>query len=370
MDADMSLALFDTLEEAVVAVNDSAEIVFVNSSATRLFGYERSELLGQSLDVLLPEHHRSNHADCFAGFRESGVAARMKSERAAVRGRRIDGSEFDVEASICRSEHGGDQVFIAVLRDVTRRKAHEQELIEARKAAEEANRHKSMFLAGVSHELRTPLNAIIGFAEIIRDEALGPEAVRKYREYAGDIASSGIHLAAVINDLIDLSRAEAGMQTVDPDLIDLRDLAEQCIRSLRPLIEEKSIRCSADITETARWLRADPKAVRQMLINLLSNAIRHTPAGGSIDIVPALAPDEELVLRVRDNGAGIPDTELPWVTTPFNSGSNYVASQRVGTGLGLAITKRLLELHDGRMTIQSAVGAGTTVDLIFPMRMK
>lgn len=367
MDDSMSLALFDMLEEAVVAVNDQAQIVFVNSSATRLFGYERSDLRGQSLDVLIPELHRPTHVDCFARFRESGVAARMKSDRAAVRGRRMDGSVFDAEASICRSELAGEQVFVAVLRDVTARKAHERDLIEARNAAEKANQHKSMFMAGVSHELRTPLNAIIGFAEIIRDEAFGPEATRKYREYAGDIASSGVHLTAVINDLIDLSRAETGTFVSRPESFDLRELAVQCVRSLRPLIEQKTIRCSVEVSDAALGLRADPKAVRQMLINLLSNAIRHTSTHGSIDVVATVDANGEVILSVQDNGAGIPKAKLPWITTPFNNESSYVTSQRSGTGLGLAITKRLLDLHGGKLEIESKVNVGTKAILIFPI---
>ncbi|GHD61580.1 hypothetical protein GCM10017083_49110 [Thalassobaculum fulvum] len=491
MDTSPSHVLFDTLSEAVVAVSDRAEIVFVNRSAEKLFGYARSSLLGRPLDILIPERHRSAHSRHLADFRDSGVTARMKNDRTEVRGQRSDGTEFDGEASICRSELNGTQVFIALIRDVSerkagesllaeaereqrvildscadgilvlsaqtglvvrsneraaellghelrdmigqpldslglnsrnvgdlpstpddhadpilfeevvtrpdgtalpvevlasttrlgfgpavvccvrdisQRKAHERDLIEARNAALRANRHKSVFLAGVSHELRTPLNAIIAFAEIIRDQTYGnsPLAHTKYREYANDVAESGVHLVSVINDLIDLSRVEMGMMVLQHETVDLHDIAAQCIRTLRSLIDDKSIDCHARIGEAARWLRADPKAVRQMIINLLSNAIRHTPSGGTIEIAAAVGGDGELLVSVEDSGAGIPSSRLAWVTTPFNSSESGVAAERVGTGLGLAITRSLLELHGGTLSIRSEVDAGTCVTLAFP----
>ncbi|MBU1173779.1 MAG: HAMP domain-containing histidine kinase [Alphaproteobacteria bacterium] len=237
---------------------------------------------------------------------------------------------------------------------------------EARRQAERANIAKSSFLATMSHELRTPLNAIIGFSEVLKSELLGPHQVPQYKEYAGDIHASGLHLLNLINELLDLSRIEAGKYELNEEAISLGDIAEDCRRMLEIRAKTKSIEITARYGDGLSKLWADERAVRQVVLNLLSNAIKFTPQSGKVDLIVARSDDGGQYVSVRDNGPGIPESEIETVLTSFGQGSLAQKTAEQGAGLGLPIVQKIMELHQGRFDLFSKLRFGTEVIATFP----
>lgn len=247
------------------------------------------------------------------------------------------------------------------------RRLAEQELREAMRTAEMANRAKTKFLANMSHELRTPLNAIIGFSEIMRDELFGPMSSPRYTDYAKDINDSGAHLLNVIDDILDISKIEAGRYPLEEQDMDLAEVMRWSIEIVRPRTTEKEQTVRLSTEADLPLVHADVRAIRQIMLNLLSNAAKFTPHHGRIDIAARIAPDGELELSVSDTGIGIPADKLGEVLEPFGQVDDTSARQNGGTGLGLSITKALVELHDGTFRIDSILGQGTTATLILPV---
>jgi two-component system cell cycle sensor histidine kinase PleC len=237
---------------------------------------------------------------------------------------------------------------------------------EARRRAEDANIAKSSFLATMSHELRTPLNAILGFSEVMQQEIMGPVQNRVYREYIDNIHDSGRHLLNLINEILDLSRIEAGRFELKEEPVRLVDLAEECLRMLKLRAEAKTLTMVTDFDPEPRVLWADERAVRQMILNLLSNAVKFTPKGGAITVGVTDLEDGRQALSVRDTGPGIPPDEIAKVMEPFGQGSLAREAAEGGTGLGLPIVKSLIELHEGTFELYSELRRGTEVVIVFP----
>jgi signal transduction histidine kinase len=234
----------------------------------------------------------------------------------------------------------------------------------AKEAAETSNRLKSEFLANMSHELRTPLNAIIGFSEMIGTEVLGP-GLPRYRAYALDIHGAGHHLLSLINDILDLSKAEAGKLELHFEETDLSSLIRECTRLMRERAAEHGLRMTVDISPLPSLL-IDRLRVKQILLNLLSNAIKFTETGGSVSVTAGLGRDEGVVLCVKDTGIGMAPDTIPLAFEPFRQVDSSLARKFEGTGLGLPLVKKLSELHGGEVTIESAPGQGTSVYVSFP----
>jgi two-component system cell cycle sensor histidine kinase PleC len=235
---------------------------------------------------------------------------------------------------------------------------------EQKREAEEANRTKSEFLANMSHELRTPLNAIIGFSEIMGSGIFGPLGAEKYREYCRDICVSGNYLLDVINDILDVSKIEAGRARLDLEELELEGLLADVIRVLTWRAEKKGLALNVEVSSGIRF-KADPRALKQILINLLSNAVKFTPEGGRIAVRGRLAADG-VTIAVKDSGIGIPRHALRNLGRPFEQVESQLTKSHKGSGLGLAIAKSLTELHGGTMRIRSTVGVGTIVLVRFP----
>ncbi|MGQ0676745.1 MAG: sensor histidine kinase [Rhodospirillales bacterium] len=240
-----------------------------------------------------------------------------------------------------------------------------QRLSVEKERAEKASRAKSAFLANMSHELRTPMNAIIGFAEVIAKQMMGPVLPPRYGDYANDILRSGQHLLSLINDLLDLAKIEAGRMSLNRDVIDLRDSLLDAARVFETDAQHTGVRIEVVAAEGV-GIHADRRALRQMLLNLLSNALRFTQAGGVITVSAATA-GAELLIVVADTGRGIAPETLERLMEPFVQGAEAAVRGQQGTGLGLSITRKLIELHGGRFMIESAVGAGTRATLAFPI---
>jgi two-component system cell cycle sensor histidine kinase PleC len=237
---------------------------------------------------------------------------------------------------------------------------------EARRHAEQANIAKSQFLATMSHELRTPLNAIIGFSEVLRSELLGPHSVPQYREYAGDIHSSGQHLLNLINELLDLSRIEAGKYELNEEAVSLIDVTEDCRRMVEIRAKAKGIDVTVSYANNLPKIWGDERAIRQVVLNLLSNAVKFTPQGGKVHLVVGRSGDGGQLISVRDNGPGIPESEIETVLSSFGQGSLAQKTAEQGAGLGLPIVQKIMELHQGRFDLFSKLRFGTEVIATFP----
>jgi len=236
---------------------------------------------------------------------------------------------------------------------------------EARRRAEAASIAKSRFLAQMSHELRTPLNAILGFSEVMKSEVFGPHAVPTYKEYAGDIHNSGVHLLNLINEILDLSRIEAGRYELNEEAVDLAQIVDDCHHLLQLRAHNRGIMIHEVFEPDLPRLWADERAIRQICLNLLSNAIKFTPQGGEIWLKAGWTAAGGQYMSVRDNGPGIPDDEIPIVLASFGQGTNAIKSAEQGTGLGLPIAKNLVDLHGGTFTLKSKLRLGTEVIVTF-----
>jgi two-component system cell cycle sensor histidine kinase PleC len=244
--------------------------------------------------------------------------------------------------------------------------AREEELSRALKAETRANAAKGDFLALMSHELRTPLNAIIGFSEVLGTEMLGPLGNPRYREYSNDVHGAGLHLLALINDILDLSKAAAGKFELSCEEIAPADIVSECLRLTRGKAHEGGLRLTSELAPGLPNLLVDRLRFKQALLNLCSNAIKFTPPGGKVHVTAEQAENGSFILRVADTGIGMTPEQIPVALEPFRQVASPFARNAEGTGLGLALVKSLIECHDGRLEIESALHRGTTVRLILP----
>jgi signal transduction histidine kinase len=256
--------------------------------------------------------------------------------------------------------------FCAVLRDITQWKRAEEDLLNAKRTAERASSAKSDFLAKISHEIRTPLNAIIGFSEVMMSEQFGPIGNERYREYMKDIHASGQHLVSLINDLLDLSKIEAGKLDLVFASVNLNQLVQQCVALMQPQANQQRIIIRSSLSPTLPPVVADARSVRQIVLNLLSNSIKFTGAGGQVIVSTALTDRAEAILRVRDTGIGMTEKEILTAMEPFRQLATSTRYGSGGTGLGLPLTKALAEANRAAFSIKSAVDSGTLVEITFP----
>jgi len=366
--------LLEAAPDAIVEVSEDGGIVMVNRIAEKMFGYSRDEMLGHSVDILVPDVVRHNHYRHREKYLEQPRTRPMGSGL-ELHARRRDGTLFPVEISLSPI-HTEDAVHVtAVIRDVTERKRAEQEVrrmqqiytadLEARnREIERANRLKSEFLASMSHELRTPLHTIIGFAELLQEGNEGPlnEAQRRF---LGHIHRDSEHLLELINDVLDLSRIESGQMALKRESYPLRRSVEEAVSGIRPSAALKGIAVE-QMGNLETIVDADPLRVKEMLYNLLSNAVKFTPQGGKVWI----ETEEEsgfVHITVGDTGIGIPAEEQENIFDKFYQVGNTTSGVREGTGLGLSITKELVQMHGGWMEVNSKPGQGSQFTFTLPI---
>jgi cell cycle sensor histidine kinase DivJ len=265
----------------------------------------------------------------------------------------------------CRMDANGD--IVAVTRDISGQKAQEEKIIEARDNAERANIAKSQFLANISHELRTPLNAIIGFSEIMNQELFGKLENERHREYAMLIHQSGEHLLQLVNDLLNMSKLEAGKYNLCREEFDLGDLIRNVHKIIDPSAQEQNLTVEDDLADNLGPFCADKRACRQILLNLLANAVKFSKPGGKITI-RARRRDGGVAISISDQGIGIAPEDIKRLGRPFEQADSAYDRHYEGTGLGLSIVKGLLHLHGGAMRIESEPHKGTTVTVTFPQK--
>lgn len=263
-----------------------------------------------------------------------------------------------------RTAGGG---FVSIQSDMTETYLMQEKLEAAKKAADIASRTKSNFLANISHELRSPLNAIIGFAEVIEAHQEWPETHLRFRDYASDIRQAGKYLLELINDIIDVARLTSGETTITPTTVIVQEVITNAIRRVEERAHARGLAVTVDLPETApQTITADEHYLRQMLVNLLTNAVKFTPADGEVSIIARYNDAGEVVFSVKDTGTGIAEEYIDGVTDLFRQIDEGADRRHPGVGIGLALVKGLMELHKGRIDITSQVGHGTTVSLIFP----
>ena len=361
-------SIVDIAADAIVSVDDDQVITLFNQGAERIFGYTAAEVIGKPLDLLLPPDVRGVHREHIRQFASAGESARRMGERSEVRGRRKNGEIFPAEASISKFDLGERRVFTAVLRDITDRRAAEQErarLLDAeraaRTAAEQALRTRDEVLAVVSHDLRNPLSVIDMCAASLSDK-LPPDDAGA-RNLVLTIESSTAWMNRLIEDLLDVARMEAGRLALERHPHDLVRVISEATMMLEPLITEKSLTLREELPEYLPRATVDARRIVQVLENLVSNAVKHTGPGGEIHI-RAAAADAEVHVAVRDTGSGIPPENLPHLFDRFWQARG---ARRGGAGLGLAIAKGIVEAHGGRIWVESEVGVGSTFAFALPL---
>jgi signal transduction histidine kinase len=268
-------------------------------------------------------------------------------------------------ARAVKDEDGTILYYEGSIEDITQRKEAEIALIEAKLNSDLASRAKSEFLANMSHELRTPLNSIIGFSEIIKSEALGEIENKPYVDYAGDIHNSGTRLLNVINEILGISKIEAGERQLNETVVDISKITQTCIDLMANKIENRHIQVNNLIADTTPHIVAEELALKQILMNLLSNAIKFTPENGSITL-SADYDGTDIRLSITDTGVGIDEVDIPKALSPFGQIDSTLARSNAGTGLGLTLVDSLIRLHDGSLELISQKGFGTTVTITIP----
>jgi PAS domain S-box-containing protein len=393
--------ILDTATDGVILLDRDGRILSANHSAQALFGYDADEFDGLLFgDLFAPESRSAALAyldrltgsgdpsgrDGFAALINEGrdVIGRVRrggllplfmtlghihhddaqdrngQDRDKEDGQGWDGQGLDDE------EQDGSSKLCAVFRDLTAWKKTEEELLTARQQAEKTSAAKSEFLAKVSHEIRSPLNAIIGFSDMMIDERFGPVGNDRYRDYLKDIRAAGTHLIALLNDLLDLSKIESGQFDLNFTSLSLNDLAQQSVAALQPQANRARVIIRTALAETLPHVVADARSIRQIILNLLSNSVTLTGAGGQIIVSTTLTDAGEVALRVRDTGVGLSEKELASTLDPFHDMTTRPRWSDTGTGLGLPITRALAQANRAIFRISSAVDSGTLVEVAFP----
>jgi PAS domain S-box-containing protein len=362
-------AILEAASDGIALLDCDGTILSSNRSAQALFGYPAPEMSGRPLSDLLAPESRPAVRDDFDGL-SGGSAGDPVNRGRDVIGLVREGGLIPLFLTISRVSDDGRK-FCAVFRDMTPWKKAEEELVNAKLDAERASAAKSEFHATVSHEIRTPLNAIIGFSEVMMKERFGPVGNERYREYLKDINASGSHLVSLVDDLLDLSKIEAGKLELNFAEIDLNELTKECVALMQPQANNRRIIIRTSLSSALRPIKADGRSIRQIVLNLLSNSVKFTGAGGQVIVSTALTDDNEIALRVRDTGVGMSENELKIALEPFRQLGTSARAEMSGTGfsgtgLGLPLTKALAEANRARFQIRSAVSDGTLVEILFP----
>jgi PAS domain S-box-containing protein len=383
--------ILESVGEGIYGMDMNGDTIFVNPPLLKMTGYKSEELIGKKLHFIL---HHSRHDGTPYPEEDCPIYATLKD--GALRNAsdeifwRKDGTNFPVEYTSAPIREGDKTTgVVVVLRDITRRKQTEEALLKTKEAAEVAYRTKTEFIANISHEIRTPLNAIIGFSEVLQDELFG-KLNEKQHEHVKEIIDSGKRLLALILDILDFSEAESGSIKLKISIFRLKDILNSSVTVLKEDAMKRNINLSLKIEPDADIeIEADPRKLRQIMFNLLGNAVKFTPDGGSVSVQACLVNSEQYLVNskklftddyslttnrdfveisVEDTGIGIKTEDMDKLFGEFSQIESPYTKKYKGTGLGLALTKRLVELHGGRIWVESEFGKGSRFTFVIPIR--
>jgi PAS domain S-box-containing protein len=355
--------IIDTATDGVVLIANDGTIRSISRPAEALFSFDSDEVAGKPFISLFAIESQRSARDYLNGLSDHGVASVLNDGREVI-GREAQGRFIPLFMTIGKLP--SDSGYCAVVRDITQWKRAEEELTQARALAERASSQKTDFLARVSHEIRTPLNAIIGFSELMIDERFGPVANDRYRDYLRDINRSGNHVLDLVNDLLDISKIEAGQQEMAYEAVSLNDTLAETVAMMQPQANRERVIIRSSFASKLPEVVADLRSIRQIALNILSNAVRYTQAGGQVIISTAYEPSGDIVMRVRDTGIGMSQAEIEQALKPFKQINSLKRTRGDGTGLGLPLTKAMVEANRARFAINSTPGEGTLVEVTFP----
>lgn len=355
--------ILDTATDGVVVLSSDGKIRAINRAAEALFGYAFDAVKDEEFTKLFARESHRSASNYLAGLSENNVASLLSDGRELI-GREKQGGLIPLFVTLGKLEESDN--YCAVLRDITQWKKAEEDLVAARRQAELASDQKTDFLAKISHEIRTPLNAIIGFSEVMLEERFGKISIDRYREYLRDINRSGSHVLELVNDLLDISKIEAGKLELDFSEVKLNDIIAEGVALTQPQANRDHIIIRTSLSGAVPPVVADPRSVRQIILNLVSNAIKYTKSGGQVIVSTVYEETGEVVLRVRDTGIGMSESEITTALMPFRRVQTITHNQGEGTGLGLPLTKALVEANRAQFSIESTPGEGTLVEIYFP----
>ena len=365
-------AILETATDGVVVMDDECHVLSLNRAGEALFGRDRGKVIGKPFLELFAPHDRDLARDYLEGVKSDATRSLLNDGREFLV-TAAQGGPIPVFMTLGRLGPSGDATmpmkpkrYCALFRDLTHWKKVEGELEEARCIAERASALKSDFLAKVSHEVRTPLNAIMGFAEIMMEERFGPLGNERYKDYLRDIHGSGTHVMSLVNDLLDLSKIEAGRMELAPQSLDINRIVSECVALMQPQASRERVIMRLSLAPNLPNITADERSLRQIALNLLSNAVKFNEPGGQVIVASQLTESGFVVLRIRDTGPGMSESDIAAALEPFRQLSLPSASGAAGTGLGLPLTKALVEANAAALTIRSKVDQGTFVEVAFP----
>ncbi|MCO4318715.1 PAS domain S-box protein [Phyllobacterium sp. 21LDTY02-6] len=355
--------ILDTATDGVILLDSSGSIRSVNHSAAALFAYEPDEIVGKNFSLLFAVESQRAAMDYLNSLSDNGVASLLNDGREVI-GRESRGRFIPLFMTIGRLD--ASKGYCVVLRDITHWKRAEEELVNATKEAERTSAQKSEFLARISHEIRTPLNAIIGFSELMADEKFGPIGSERYRDYLHDISRSGNHVLSLVNDLLDISKIEAGAVEMNFEAVPLNDVLTEAVAIMQPQANRERVIIRSSLMSRLPDIVADHRSITQIALNLLSNAVRFTGPGGQVIVSTSYEPGGDVLLRVRDTGIGMTRQEVEQALRPYKQITTPANVRPGGTGLGLPLTKAMAEANRASFNIDSSPGRGTMVEISFP----
>jgi PAS domain S-box-containing protein len=337
--------------DAIISIDEDQKIIQFNKGAEEIFGWSAEEIMGQSIDLLIPERFRPAHPQHVRNFAAAPIAARRMGERREISGLRKNGEEFPAEASISKIVAGNDRVFTVVLRDVSERKQREQALMRAVAARDDV-------LSFVSHDLGNPLAAIrIATAVLLKQD---PDST-----HVLGIRESVEQAQRLIRDLLDVQKLEAGKLQLDLGYLDIDNVIDETVHALQHMIDEKNVRIAREVRDDVPHVHADHDRIAQLFTNLMSNAVKFSPQNGNV-YISAQVIDDEVVSCVRDEGPGIPPDDLPYIFDRYWQAK----SRKVGHGIGLSIVQAIAKAHGGRVWAESTPGKGSTFYFALPVAQR
>ena len=355
--------MLDRASDGAVTLDLAGRILWLNEPAGRLFGYHQNEIAGESLLMLLaPQSHPETTArlEALSGAGEAEALTRPLQ----VVGRDRSGASIPLALTLARIGPSDAPQFCALVRDLSRERETERRLIAAREAAEAASAAKTDFLAQVSHEIRTPLHAILGFSEVMLEERFGPIGNDRYKDYVKDIHASGAHVMSLADDLLDLSKIEAGKLELAFASVDANSVIRECVSLMQPQAARERVIMRVSLHDRLPRVMVDERSLKQIMLNLMSNAVKFNEPGGQVIISTAVDGAGQAVIRVRDTGVGMNENEVGLALTPFSQVGK--AGAKGGAGLGLPLTKALVEANKAEFSIKSRREQGTLIEIAFP----